>query len=133
MEGFCRHPENPVHASDIETRLLYELNRLRMTGNDFNQYFSQFHAYRQHLPTIYGRALIVAFITGLEASLQYAVSLAKPEKLEDAYEAAWLAHLEPPAPWKQYVDQAEERIASKVHRELETFSQQAGQFITKTN
>ena len=68
-----------------------------------------------------------------EASLQYAVSLAKPSKLEEAYEAAWKAHLGPHAPWKQYVDQAEERIASKVHKELETFSQQTGQFITRTN
>ena len=44
--------------SNVETRLLSELNLLRMTGDNFNRYLSQFQAYRQHLPTIDRKALM---------------------------------------------------------------------------
>ena len=34
--------------SDIKNRLAEELGRLKMDGDDFNRYFSQFQAYCQH-------------------------------------------------------------------------------------
>ena len=62
--------------SDIKNRLTEELGRLKMDGDDFNRYSSQFQAYCQHILTTDEPMLVMIFIRGLEITLQPAVQLA---------------------------------------------------------
>ena len=55
----------------------------------------------------------------------------------EAYEAAWKAHLGPAPPWKAYIEKTRhegmERLKTAMHGELEAFSHQAGNFITRSH
>ena len=90
--------EDRFKPSDITNRLTEELGRLKMDGDDFNRYFSQFQAHCQHIQTTDESMLVMIFIRGLEITLQDAVQLARPATLMEAYEAAWKAHHGPAPP-----------------------------------
>ena len=87
--------------SDIKNRLTEELGRVKMEGDDFNRYFSQFQAYCEHIQTTEESMLVMIFVRGLEITLQHAVQLARQATMMEAYEAAWKAHLGPAPPWKR--------------------------------
>ena len=93
--AFVKILEDRFVPSDIKNRLTEELGRLKMDGDDFNRYFSQFQAYCQHLQTTDESMLVMIFIRGLEITLQHAMQLARPTRLMEAYKAAWKAHLGP--------------------------------------
>ena len=96
--AFVKVLEDRFMPSDIKNRLTEELGRLKMDGDDFNRYYSQFQAYCQHIQTTDESMLVMIFIRGLEITLQHAVQLARPATLTEAYEAAWKAHLGPARP-----------------------------------
>ena len=48
--------------SDIKNRLTEELGRLKMDGDDFNRYYSQFQAYCQHIQTTDKSMLVMIFL-----------------------------------------------------------------------
>ena len=52
-------------------------------------------------------------------------------------EAVWKAHLGPAPPWKAYIEKTRhddmERLKTAMHGELEAFSHQAGNFITRSH
>ena len=108
-----------------------------MDGDDFNRYYSQFQAYCQHIQTTDESMLVMIFIRGLEITLQHAVQLARPATLMEAYEAAWKAHLGPAPPWKAYIEKTRhedmERLKTAMHGELEAFSHQSGNVITRSH
>ena len=63
--------------SDIKNRLTEELGRLKMDGDDFNRYISQFQAYCQHIQTTDESMLVMIFILVLEITVQHAVQLVR--------------------------------------------------------
>ena len=71
--AFVKVLEDRFMPSDIKNRLTEELCRLKMDGDDFNRYFSQFQAYCQHTQTTDESMLVMFFIRGLEITLQHAV------------------------------------------------------------
>ena len=77
------------------------------------------------------------FIRGLEITLQHAVQLTRPATLMEAYESACKAHLAPAPPWKAYIEKTRhedvEKLKTAMHGELEAFSHQAGNFITRSH
>ena len=91
--AFVKVLEDRFMPSDIKNRLTEELGRLKIDGDDFNRYFSQFQAYSQHIQTTDESMLVMIFLRGLEINLQHAVQLARPATLMEAYDAAWKAHL----------------------------------------
>ena len=106
-----------------------------MDGDYLNRYYSQFQAYCQHIQTTDESMLVMIFLRGPEITLQHAVQLARPATLMEAYEAARKAHLGPAPPWKAYIEKTRhedmERLKTAMHAELEAFSHQAGNFITR--
>ena len=80
---------------------------------------------------------VMIFVLGLEITLQHAVQLAKPATLMEAYESAWKAHLGPAPPLKAYIEKTRhddiEKLKTATHGELEAFSHQAGNFITRSH
>ena len=98
--AFVNVLEDRFMPCDIKNRLTEELGRLKMDGDDFNRYFSQFQAYCKHSQTTDESMLVMIFIRGLEITLQHAVQLARPATLMEAYEEAWKAHIGPAPPWK---------------------------------
>ena len=93
LAAFVNVLEDRFMPSDIKNRLTEELGRLKMDGDDFNRYFSQFQAYCQHIQTSDESMLVMICLRGLEITLQHAVQLARPTTLMEAYESAWKAHL----------------------------------------
>ena len=87
-------------------------------------------AYRQYLHAIDQASLIIAFKSGLEPTLRYAIDQGQPKTIEAAFEIAWTAHLGPTPPWKEYVDAAGTRIVGQVHEQLEQFSREAAQYVS---
>ena len=49
--AFVKVLEDRFMPSDIKNRLTEELGRLKMDGDDFHRYFSQFQSYCQHIQT----------------------------------------------------------------------------------
>ena len=84
--AFVKVFEDRVMPSDIKNRLTEELGRLKMHGDDFNRYFSQFQAYCLHIQTTDESMLVIIFVRGLEITLQHAVQLPRPVTLMEAYE-----------------------------------------------
>ena len=80
---------------------------------------------------------VMIFIRRLEITLQHAVLLAIPATRLETYESAWKAHLGPATPWKAYIEKEKEkdmeRFKTAMHGELEAFSHQAGNFITRSH
>ena len=122
--------------SDIKNRLTEELGRLKMDGDDFNMYFSQFQAYCQNIHTTEESMLVMIFTRGLEITLQHAVQLARLATLMEAYESAWKAQLGPAPPWKAYIEKTRHedmwKLKTAMYGELEAFLHQAGNFITRS-
>ena len=135
--AFGKVLEDRFMPSDIKNRLTEEFGRLKMDGNDFNRYFSQFQVYCQHIQTTDESMLVMIFVWGLWITLQHAVQLARPATLMEAYESAWKAHLGPAPPWKAYIEKTRhedmERLKTAMCGELEAFSHQAGNFITRSH
>ena len=108
--------------SDIKNRLTEELGRLKMDGDDFNRYFSQFQAYCKHSQTTDESMLVIIFIRELEITLQHSLQVARPATLIEVYEAACKAHLGPAPPWKAYVEKTRhedmERLKTAIRGEL---------------
>ena len=81
--------------------------------------------------------LVMILIRGLEITLQHAVKLARPATLMEAYKASWKAHLVPAPPWKTYIEKTchedMEKLKTAMHGELEYFSPQARNFITRSH
>ena len=72
LAAFVKVLENRFMPSDIKNRLTEELGRLKMDGDYFNRYYSQFQAYCQHIQTTDESMLVMNFIRGLEITLQHA-------------------------------------------------------------
>ena len=60
--AFVKVLEDRFMPSDIKNRLIEELGRLKMDGDDSNWYFSQFQAYCQHIQTSDESMLVMIFI-----------------------------------------------------------------------
>ena len=135
--AFVKVLEDWFMLSDIKNRLTEELGNLKMDGDDVNRYFSQLQAYSQHIQTTDESMLVMIFIRGLEITLQHAVQLARPATLMEAYESAWKAHLGQAPLWKAYIEKTRhedmERLKTAMHGELEAFSHQARNFITRSH
>ena len=127
LAGFVEVLEDRFMPSDIKNRLTEGIGRLKMDGDDFNRYFSQFQACCQHIQTTDESMLVMVFIRGLEITLQHAVQLARPATRMEAHEAAW----------KPYIDKTRHedmaKLKTAMHGELEAFSYQAGNFITRSH
>ena len=124
-EDFIQVLRDRFLPADIETRLLSELHQLRMVGGDFNLFFSQFQAYRQHLRAVDEKTMLIAFTNGLDPQLSYAVRQGKPSTLTQAFELAWAHHLGPAPPLKGYVERATSQLITEGHQKLELFSREA--------
>ena len=135
--AFVKVLEDRFMPSDIKNRLTEEHSSLKVDRDDFNRYFLQFQAYCQHIQTTDESMLVMIFVQGLEITLQHAVQLARPVTLMEANKAAWKAHLGPAPPWKAYIEKTchedMEKLKTAMHGELEAFSHQAGNFITRSH
>ena len=67
--AFVKVLEDRFMPSDIKNRLTEELGILKMDGDDFNRYFSQFQAYCQHIQTSDESILVMIILRGLEITL----------------------------------------------------------------
>ena len=75
--AFVKVLEDRYMPSDTKNRLTEELGRLKMDGDDFNRYFSQFQAYCQHIQNTDESMLVMIFLRGLEITLLHATQLAR--------------------------------------------------------
>ena len=128
--AFVNVLEDRFMPSDIKKIPTEERGRLKMGGDDFNRYCSQFQAYCQHIQTSDELMLVMIFIRGLEITLQHAVQLTRRATLMEAYESAWKAHLGPAPTWKAYSEKTRhedmERLKTAMHGELKAFRTKPG-------
>ena len=62
LAAFVKVLEDRFMPSDIKNILTEELGRLKMDGDDFNRYYSQFQAYCQHIQTTDKSMLVMIFL-----------------------------------------------------------------------
>ena len=67
--AFVKVLEDRFMPYDTKNRLTEKLGRLKIDGENFNRYFSQFQAYCQHIQTTGESMLVMIFIRGLEITL----------------------------------------------------------------
>ena len=115
--------------TDIKFKLLTELGQHKMMANDFNTYYTQFQAYRQHLTDVDQVSLLCAFVNGLEPHLKHVVGSAGLTTVDEAIELAWKTHLSPAPAWMDYMQLLFQQVQTQTHGQLEQFSQEAAKYM----